>query len=167
MYTIDEARAELRKNWETGLNCPCCGQRVQLYKVVLTSAQTTGLVNLYRMDKKQPNQYFKISDIEAYKEGFSGGSFAKCKHWGLAVDQVNTDTHKRTSGMWAITDLGRRFVEGKVTVPKYVQLYNKKKYGDPTHEAVHIQDTFKSRFDYHKLMGNDLYNNDPEQERLV
>jgi hypothetical protein len=120
------------------------------------------LIELYKFDKENPNQYFNIRDIEQYRKGFGGGAFAKCKHWGLAVDKTNTDTGKRTSGMWAITAKGRQFVEGKILVWESVLLYNKKKWGE-SEKYVDIKTTLGKKFNYAELMGDYLPKPDNQQ----
>ena len=68
--------------------------------------------------------------------------------------QVNEDTSKKTSGMYKITELGKVFVNMKVSVPKSVHIYNARKYGEST-EMITIVDALGTKFDYEKLMNNE------------
>lgn len=152
--TIEEAKQDLRDNWEEGLDCPCCGQRVQLYVHSLNGAMIRSLIELYKLDKENPSQkYFHISKFEQWRNGYGGGQFAKTKHWGLSLDRDNVDEEKHSSGMWAITDRGRDFIERKVAVPGYVRIYNKKSYGF-TGDPVDVESVLAKRFNYKELMGD-------------
>jgi len=155
MNTITEAKDYLKNNWINGVNCPCCTQRVKLNPVKLTNNITRGLIELYKLDQKQPNGYFHISKIEAWQtyNHAGGGAFAKNKYWGLAVDHVNEDTKKRTSGMWAITELGRKFVREEIALANTVNIFNKKKYGESYGDSVTISQTLNKSFDYSEIMG--------------
>ena len=153
MKLLTEAKNYIKENFDKGSNCPCCNQFVKQYYFSISSGQIIGLINLYHLDKKNPGKYFKIREIENYKEGFAGGSFAKTKHWGLANDMINEDTGKRTSGLWAITEQGKAFVEGKIKIPLKVKLYNKKAYGFDGVE-VSVKTALGKKFDYSELMNN-------------
>ena len=149
--TLGEGKKFLRENWENGTNCPCCTQRVQLYKHKLNSTMTRSLIALYWLDRHKPNEWHHVSEFEKWRGGYGGGQFAKVKHWGFAIDQDNDDPAKRTSGQWKITQKGRDFVEGQITVPAKVRLFDSKFYG---HEGNHIniKESLGSKFDYSELM---------------
>lgn len=82
-----------------------------------------------------------------------GGAWAKLRYWEL-IEEMPKDsmtTEKRTSGMWRITDKGISFVEGNISVPKYVKLYNQTFYGYEG-DDVSIHDVIKEKFNYRELM---------------
>lgn len=165
--TIAEGKDFLRDGWEKGVDCPCCKQRVQLYPVALSSGMARSLIALYKLDKEKPGYYHHSKfDVWRLNLGYAGGAFAKVRYWGLAVDQPNEDDPaKRTSGMWAITDKGRAFVEGNLTVPAKVKLFNKKSYGfDGNH--INIREALGTKFDYQELMGG-YQTEKPEQGSLL
>lgn len=162
--TIKEAKEILRQNWEKGIDCPCCTQMVRLYKRQPYYVQALALINLYKLDKVEPG-YYHITQIEKGIKKSGGGDFAKLHVFGLIVDRQNTDTKKRTSGMWAITDKGRAFVAGTTTVPKYARIFNRKYY-DVSKELVTIKDMLGSEFNYQELMG-EYYRDKPTQASLL
>src|SRR5581483_4009600 len=87
--TIAEAKQILRDEWEQGLKCPCCTQFVKLYKRKIYSTPARGLIELYRLHQKNPQQaYFHISDIESMRKS-GGGDFAKLMYWGLVAEKEN------------------------------------------------------------------------------
>lgn len=158
----------MRENWETGVDCPCCNQLVKLYNRKLYSTPAAYLVNLYRLDRKNPKQvYWHVTEIQ--KVIIGGGDFSKLMYWGLITEQPKDedDDSKRTSGYWAITDKGRDFVRGKITVPSHVRLFDGKSYGF-TGKQVTIHHVLGNKFNYAELMGDAMNrHNPPENGRLL
>jgi hypothetical protein len=80
------------------------------------------------------------------------------KWWGLVERRYNDKNSKnKHSGMWRITDLGRAFVHGQVSIPKKVFTYNDI-VQSVSPENIFIKDCFKLYFDYRDLM-NSYYPN--------
>lgn len=155
--SLEEAKAWLRERFEDGAQCPCCDQRVQLYKRPLTSSMMYVLVELHR--------YFSGSHAEPWvhvgrymseknvPEAIRGGDFAKMRFWGLIEEkpEIRDDGSPR-AGYYRITDLGKRFVRGEVRVPAYVFLYNEKPVKREVTETVSIQEALGKKFNYRELM---------------
>lgn len=142
-----------KKSMEDGKDCPCCDQHVKLYPVKLNSLMAFYLVKLYTLTvNNSGNGYFHVG-----KEGLDipnelGGGWAKVRWWGLIEEQTNdTDPTKRTSGLWRITELGNKFVEGSISVQKYVKLYNAKSYGFDG-GSINIHTALGTKFNYHELI---------------
>lgn len=163
--TIEEGKQYLRKNWEKGVPCPCCGQMVKLYTRHIYARMALDLIDLYKLDRNNPNQYFHITEIEGNRRS-GGGDFAKLVYWGLVVEQKNDDETKRTSGYWAITKKGRDFVNIKITVPKSVKIFDGKFFGY-SEKHVTIRDSLGKKFDYSELMFGFENPSRPENERLL
>jgi len=115
---VEEATKVLKGNMFTkevmkkGCKCPVCNQNVRLQKYTINSEMAKCLIDLYKLNKKDPNKvWFHVA--EDIKIGISvSGAFAKLRHWGL-IEQLtpkNNLTAKKTSGMWRITDKGMDFV---------------------------------------------------------
>lgn len=152
--SIEEGKQFLRDSWEEGADCPCCGQRVQLYRHKLNGSMAKSLIELFLLHLKSDDTYHHISKFEAWRDGYGGGQFAKVKYWGFAVDKTNSDDSKRTSGMWAITPKGKEFVRNQLSVPSHVLIFNKKSYGFDG-EQVTIKDILDTKFNYMELMGEE------------
>ena len=169
--TIEEGKKYLRANWDqnNGVDCPCCGQLVKLYNRKLYSKMALQLIALYRLDRKHPNQYFHITDIGVQTSVIGGGDFAKLKYWGLIVEleKDDADDTKRTSGHWAITQKGRDFVIGKITVPSHVKVFDGRTFGfGEKHITIHH--ALGKKFNYAELMGDAMHRHDaPENGRLL
>jgi len=136
MQTVDDARKMLfndRELFRQGQHCPSCDQFVKLYRRQVTSTAAKMLWNLYRMDRFERDSgsskiYHYVGDLVVIATGTS--DFSKLKYWGLVVEMENDDSgKKRTSGYYAITEKGKRFVDGDETISQYVLLYNSRSYG--------------------------------------
>jgi hypothetical protein len=165
--TIGEAKEMIfeEETFEKGSECPCCGQMVRLYKRQPYYAQAIALINLFNLDRNEPG-YYHITNIEKGIKKSGGGDFAKLKVFGLIVEQENDNTKKRTSGMWAITDKGRKFALKQISIPKFARIYNKKYY-DTSDEYVNITDLLGKEFDYRELMGDGFEEDEPIQGSLL
>lgn len=149
METIDEARAYLRNNMETGTKCPCCGRNVKLYNYMINSSLARALISLYKLSlRSQPNH---VKDILVGLPHSCGKNFCILKHWELIKEVVNTDTHKRASGFWYITPQGTNFILNKIRIPRTVKIFNDKIYAI-SDEKIGIYDCLGTEFDYSELM---------------
>lgn len=148
--TIAEERTRLKNNIHKGTKCKCCGQMVKLYTRKLYSSQMKGLINLYKKYMNKPD-YYHISTFEIVA---GGGDFAKMEFFGLIEAQTNTDSTKRTSGMWKPTQKGIDFVNGRISVPEAVMIYNQSFVGF-TENHIYIKDAIGNKFNYEELMSDD------------
>lgn len=145
--TLEEAKEFLRDNWEKGTKCPCCGQRVKLYKRALYGTIAADLIRLYHLDQ---SEFHHIGAITSQNRS-GGGDFAKLTYWGFVEEAKKTDPKKRTSGMWKITERGVYFVENRLIVLSHAQIYDGKLLG-LTGSPVNIKDVLGEKFNYEELM---------------
>lgn len=156
--TIGEARKELRENWEKGINCICCGQRVQLYNYKLFASSAIALIRLYSLTRENYGHktYFHIKDYAEAGEGRPRAHhFAELRFWGLIEKSTeNPDSAKKSSGYWKITEKGKNFVEGKLKVHSRILIFNNTFAGYAKNsELINIKDSLENKFDYTELMG--------------
>lgn len=150
--------------------CPTCSQLVHRYRRPLTSSQVKALINLYRLDLKEPG-YHHLDELQKGISRNGSNDVSKMRFYGLTVQRDQTEEEKasgkkRTSGMWAITEKGRAFVRNQLTVPKYIWIYDNHVLGFDG-ESVTIGQLFKNFFNYRELMGEDFFEPAKEpQERL-
>lgn len=149
METLKEAKNHLRENYERGVNCPCCGQFVKKYKRSVYARIAKYLINLYHLNKHDSSKYFSVDEIKVKGDG----DFAKLLYWNLIEEMPKneTDTHKRTSGFWRITPLGKDFVENKIKISKYALVYNSKLLGFEG-EQTSIIECLGKDFNYQELI---------------
>lgn len=157
--TVHQAQAVISQLAGDGSDCPCCGQRVQLYGRVITSAMAHWLVVLWlrwqeKVKKAPPTKkgdcWVQIKEIK----GVRGGDYAKLKLWELveARPKDPADPDQRNSGYWRPTKKGQDFVIRAIQVPRKLWLYNSKVVLTELN-PVDIVGCFKQHFDYYDLMG--------------
>ncbi len=152
MYTIDEAKDYLSKNWEQGVECPCCKQMVKLYQRKLTTTMALGLIDLYKQTGGNTDRAVHIKKISIV----NGGEFAQMKRWDLIDDETNDQDNKRTSGLWHITPIGIDFVLGRSQTFAYMYTYNGKTIRHST-ELIDIKHALGDKFNYREMMGDWYY----------
>lgn len=155
MKTLAEAKQELRNNFQKGMNCPCCGQFVKLYKRKLNKTMVYALTIIYKLHKEHGfDKYFKMNEeIAKMNIPSSNIEYAKLNYWGLLEEKENTDYSKKTSGYWRLTSTGIDFLENKIDVPTHVFIYNNKVQGF-SKEKTFIQEALGNHFNYKELMSN-------------
>ena len=151
--TLKTAREFLGANWKKGAICPCCNQPVKLYKRKLNSSMAYGLIILYRAHCKDGfDSYIKMNqEIANLGIPSSNVEYAKLAYWKLIEEKPNTDSSKRTSGLWRITENGKKFVLGQVKVPSHALVFNKKVRGY-SDTYLTIKESLGSKFNYAELM---------------
>ena len=148
-----QVRTFLRKNYKKGCKCPACGQNVKEYKRKLNSSMAYGLIIIYRIHKlKGFDKGIKMNEeIAKMKIPSSNIEYSKLAYWGLVEEEENDDPKKKTSGLWKITKKGISFVNNRMTLPKYVFIYNTKVKGS-SDDKISISDSLGDKFDYTELM---------------
>jgi hypothetical protein len=101
----------------------CGGLRPVVKPTKVPRTEIRALVELYRLTIRSGDSWHHIGTFRQNRSG--GGDFAKLRHegWELAEQHINTDSRKRTSGIWRITDRGRDFVEGKISIPSHLDIW--------------------------------------------
>ena len=147
--TLERAKNDLRQGWKTssGSTCPCCGQNVKLYPRSISAKQTYMLCVLSRLCRGN-DMFFHRSQVT----DDNSGDLAKMAFWGLIEEGVNSDSSKKNSGYWRITQKGTDFANGDILIPKTVFIYNKSKR-EESKALVSIHDTWAAKFNYGELLG--------------
>ncbi len=149
METIEEARVFLKENIRKGETCPCCKQKVKMYSRKINSGMVLFLIGLYKLTKRNGRQYFSNTFVmQEMNLTATSLDYSVLKHFGLIAENFNTDTKKKKSGEWMITNLGLEFIEGKVSIQENVLLYNNRVNGFEGRK-VEIKDV--TDFDYGDL----------------
>lgn len=159
MNTLEEAKEFLKQNWEYGTTCPCCNQHVKLYRRKLNSAMAYGLIiltqnrnNVDTSDWFHLENYLKPIEVASTLRG----DMPKLRHWGLIeAKKARRDDGDKRNGYYRVTQRGRDFVEGKLSVQQKVKLYNKDFYGYEG-DYITIKDALGSHFNYSELMDHKM-----------
>ena len=157
--TVREAKDYLLREMNKGAKCPCCNQMVKFYNRPLTSAMAYGLILLYKApaEKKDPYGYVHIEDYfkDLNVPSSIRGDVPKLRFWGLIAPEGSEKESDKNpnNGLYKVTDLGRLFVEGNVSVPSHVKLYNNRFFGHPDgSKHITIIQALKNKFNYEKII---------------
>lgn len=134
--TIAEAKTELYANLrDGGMTCPTCDQHAQEYARQISPQMAGALIALYK--KGSWATWAEIVSVRADE--------AKLKYWGL-VECAN-------GVLWRVTDRGRLFVEGKLSVSQICWVYNGKpqSFEGP---LVSISDALGKKLDLAELLAS-------------
>jgi len=122
--------------------CPTCGQSTDKNKHNLARMLATILMSV--QDFTVPFHLQK--DTNLTKNQYN--NFQKLRYWELVSN------HDVDSGYWYITDRGRKFLNGEIKIPYWVQTFNKRIVGW-SDERISVQDcsniatnTYKKKPEY-------------------
>ena len=152
--SLAEAKRDIERFWHDGLDCPACGQTVKLYKRKLNAAMARGLIELYRWEREQGDDapaFAKIRDDLGLKE-VTTRQLPTTRYWGLVytTSESPAEDGNPKSGLYRLTDLGRAFVNGKVSVPRHAYIFNDKLRGR-SKDTTTIVDALSDKFTYSEL----------------
>jgi len=150
MNTIVDAKMYLLHNGRKGVSCPCCGQFVKLYKRKFSTVMARGLISLHHLCKNN-NDYHHVSTIMSKISPTGSNDFSKLRYYGFIEEELNTNTSKKTSGNWRITDAGVKFVHKQLLAREYMLIYNTKLKGLEGN-SINIEDALGNKFNYQQLM---------------
>lgn len=139
--TLGEARDELRDELGEGelATCPCCGQDAKVYSRPINSTMVSALKAIassaYGLDNRQ---------IIAATKQSGGGNVSLLQHWKL-IEQW-------PGKIWRVTQTGKSFLAGHVTLASRVILYNNIFLGFDDSERVAVEDMLGRRFSLDELL---------------
>ncbi len=128
-----------------GCTCPCCNQTAKVYKVRLNEEMGRALGELVRFSGRWVHVPSELPHLARSR------SYPKLAFWGLIEAQRGHGPDKRCSGYWRVTDLGKRFAFGEITVADAVFLYNGKALGFGR-KQINIGDLTGTKFDFREIM---------------
>lgn len=152
---ILEAKQFLKDNARKGVDCPCCGQFVKIYKRKFNSGMARSAIYAYKIQSKLPPsvEYFHaVQEFSELKQNASTLEFSKLAYWGLVKAKPNKNNpHKKDSGLWKLTEKGWQFVDGYLQIKQYVFVFNSKVLGF-SDEETDILNSLGNKFSYKELM---------------
>lgn len=128
--------------------CPCCDRYAQVYRRRIYSTPAAQLILLKKLGGAEN---FIHSSRLVFSGATSVGDFAKAKYWELIEEKPNTDEDKNRSGFWRLTEMGFAFVNGDMTIPEFVYIFNDGII-DWSDKEVKIQDCLGEKYSYTELM---------------
>lgn len=136
-----------------GVECPACTQNVGMMLRPMTDEMARALIAMHLADT--PDGWVKVQNM-TYPDGspvVRGGDWTKLKHWGFieGKEAQRADGNPR-NGYWRLTDLGRQFLAGTLSVPRRVHIFNDERHGMDG-PLITIRDALDSPFHYAEAMG--------------
>lgn len=147
-WTLRAARDWLREQLDEGAHCPCCTQYAKVYRWSLYGTAIRALALFYRLGGT--TQFVHSRDLKGY--GHAGqGDASRLRNWGLLEEETSRRQDGGRSGYWRVTARGEAFLHGRISVPKYLHVYNNRvlKHSGPD---VGVRDVLGTRFNYDDLM---------------
>lgn len=132
---LGQVRNWLRLKAEKGEECPCCKQRVQVYKRKLNKTMVRTLALLaVKQNKQSGPSYIRPGYIHAPTVLKEHAGYArevgKLAYWGFVEEGESQTGDGRHAGMWRVTERGYAFLRGQLAVARYVKVYNGRKLGE-------------------------------------
>lgn len=141
--SLAAARDLVLQKREKGIDCPCCGLYVKLYKRKLNANMAMFLASLVRLHE-QTHDWVSYRDCR-----FRGRDYNYITCWELATTGKDATGKSRTTGLWKPTTKGIDFVHGTISVPTHVFLLDNEVQGFSS-STTFIQDV--DGFNYQELM---------------
>lgn len=126
------------------LTCPACEQTVGMRRRSISGRQAAGLIRLAQVSA--PGEYVHLTSILKTNDGEP----SKLAGWGLIVEDNRKREDGGRAGFWAVTDAGRRWIRGEITVPMYTYWYNRRVLGTGGPQQT-IEDRLGKKFDLRDL----------------
>jgi hypothetical protein len=128
--------------------CPVCSQAAKIWKYQIVASAASGLVSF--ATKFGDGEYYHVE-----KCGLSGlgGNWGRLRFWGLLEQKPKSadDKEKKHSGYWKITERGLNFAMGRISVPRYILMYDEKFLGFEG-MPVSIVECLGNKFDYQEIL---------------
>lgn len=147
--TVAQAQQWLVRNVGLGARCPCCSQMAKVYRRTINTGMARSLIAMY-LHGQDRQSWVHLPTVIGRRSAEEG----KLRYWKLVEERPGTRDDGGHAGFWRLTDLGRQFVAGQVTVPKYARVYNGKLLGLDGPQ-ISIRDALGERFNYDELMAGD------------
>jgi|TARA_R110000765_G_C18913462_1_gene605174 hypothetical protein len=128
--SLKESREYLIDNAKKGVECPCCTQKVKLYKRTLSPIMCLALVEIYKFYKFHPN-----ADLEEYytkddfffnlEETWMYADFQKLMYFDCIEPMFTSKTDLvKKRGYFRITKHGIDFAQREIGLPTSCFVYN-------------------------------------------
>lgn len=163
--TLGECRERIVEKAREGIDCPCCGQRVQLYRRKFNAGMAATLIAIWRelirrerMGK--PDRWVHV-EHDLVEKGLGpkrSRDFSVARFWGVIEPKARaTRTTGLTAcdtGFWTITHLGVQACTHpkRPLLRKYVLTFNNEPQGFDGPEISLAQALQGSRFDLADLL---------------
>jgi len=140
----------------TTTTCPICRNRSKARPRSLSGSACRGLIWMYQQDAHQWHHVDRIMCGTKSASAVAGDwSRTAGDGWELTerAEPDPGDDSKSSSGMYRLTQIGRDFVLGLVTVPSAYVWHQRHRRLAPNARQIGIETALGQRFDYAEVMG--------------
>ena len=165
---IRDARVHLVEKARKGAECPCCGQRVQVYRRKFNAGMAATVVAMWRELVRReragnPDRWIHVERlVEAGKLPKRCRDFSVARFWGVLEAKARTTRTTGTTatdvGLWSITHLGVQLCRNprRPLIRKYVLMYANEPQAFEGPEISLAQALEGSKFDLSDLLAGGL-----------
>lgn len=129
--------------------CPCCHQRVKLYKRRLHSEMALFLIKLVKAYQTEQRGYSTRELLPAISKSSTDGAFLT--RWGLVEGEPSMNSSGAKKGIYRPTRKGIEFAQGRISVPSHVHILCGKTVGF-SEAPIYISQCLGRKFNYAELM---------------
>ena len=158
--TIQAIREALRAEWREGTECPCCSQKVKLWKRRVNRGMAEVLVALARETIRRRSTpghrpYVNVErDLIRGDEELQGArDWATLKFWGL-IEPLSDGAGRRLAGEWRITEAGLWVVShpDRPLLAEFVEVFNDRARSK-SDEKRSLRDALQRPFVWEEIAG--------------
>ena len=151
----NDALKEMRDNWSVviakdGGYCPCCQRWGKIYRRNLNASMARQLMWLVQAPDRGDGWVHVPSSAPTWM--LRTHQLPTLHLWGL-VEGADSGTKLASSGLWKPTPEGVLFAQNKITVKKYVYVYNNTVM-DSEGEDISVVDALGDKYNYQEITAN-------------
>lgn len=149
--TIVGERQRILADREVGTYCSCCFSFCKMYKRKLNVSMSVVLIYLNKYPKDVYIFVEKMIADKGLPHSFRA-DFHKLVFWKMIEGKEGKlDDGNPDNGLYRITEKGRCFVRGEISVPEYALIYHDKCEWF-SEKLIFIREALKNKFNYDELM---------------
>jgi hypothetical protein len=147
---LKNLRAKWQESIEThGAHCPVCNRWGKIYARAINKTMAYSLIWLCSAPADE-HGWVDVPNSNNMRV-IRSNQLPTLRWWDLVERMATDDTSVKHSGLWRVTELGKDFVHGRVTVPEKVYTYNAEVISN-SDKRISIWQCFKIQFDYQEIM---------------
>jgi hypothetical protein len=131
--TLADAQRWLLQHIEKGAKCPCCTQFAKVYKNPLNASMACAIIQISRCPKHKKDaagflhvpSHLNDCGLSPRTAAAVRGHWPKLMHWGLIEPKIaDREDGSWRNGYWRILPSGINYIHRRISVPRYVHIYN-------------------------------------------
>jgi len=139
---------KLRTNWSKAIEgggaiCPCCDRNGKVYRARLHQTMALAL-RWIAVNKEDDDGWVNVQN-KGPRWMLKGKNYCLLEHWGLIESKSNR------SGVWRATPKALEFIDGTITMPSAVYIYDNRVWGFDDEETS-FRSCFGKYFDFDEMM---------------